>query len=232
VTEAIIVGSGRSLLGSGLGEKIDSFEHVIRFNGSDLYLEKYKEDVGTKTTVFVLNSNRRTIRGVYKKIKHGGLLTNKQIKSVIITATIGNPRAWIRRSLAGKRLINHLKKNKDIGWRMLTHGQARRTLKDYSLDTKARWSVKRRRRVHKNRYWGFTSGFIVLCNAIKKYDKVYLCGFDWLAKDGAWRKPKDGRRGHFYNNRKLPMHRHRLSWESKLIKQLIIKSKKIEILDP
>lgn len=43
--EVVVVGSGRSLLGSGLGETIDSFKQVVRFN---LFVTKgFEPDVGS-----------------------------------------------------------------------------------------------------------------------------------------------------------------------------------------
>jgi hypothetical protein len=41
----VVVGSGRSLLGSGMGETIDSFKQVVRFN---LFVTKgFEPDVGS-----------------------------------------------------------------------------------------------------------------------------------------------------------------------------------------
>eukprot|EP00241_Pyramimonas_parkeae_P004959 CAMPEP_0114245626 /NCGR_PEP_ID=MMETSP0058-20121206/12005_1 /TAXON_ID=36894 /ORGANISM="Pyramimonas parkeae, CCMP726" /LENGTH=360 /DNA_ID=CAMNT_0001358709 /DNA_START=365 /DNA_END=1447 /DNA_ORIENTATION=- len=48
----VVVGNGKSVLGSGLGAKVDEFDEVARFN---YYKTKgYESDVGTKTTVWVL----------------------------------------------------------------------------------------------------------------------------------------------------------------------------------
>jgi hypothetical protein len=52
----ILVGNGESLLGSKMGEKIDSYDTVVRFDG--LNIEGYEEDVGTKTDILVLDSFR------------------------------------------------------------------------------------------------------------------------------------------------------------------------------
>ena len=52
----ILVGNGESLLGSKMGEKIDSYDTVVRFDG--LNIEGYEKDVGTKTDILVLDSFR------------------------------------------------------------------------------------------------------------------------------------------------------------------------------
>jgi len=50
-----LVGSSGVLSGSGRGKEIDSFEEVIRFNRAPT--NSYEEDVGSKTTVRVLNNH-------------------------------------------------------------------------------------------------------------------------------------------------------------------------------
>ena len=50
-----LVGSSGVLSGSGRGKEIDSFEEVIRFNRAPT--NSYGEDVGSKTTVRVLNNH-------------------------------------------------------------------------------------------------------------------------------------------------------------------------------
>jgi len=50
----ILVGNGESLLGSNMGEVIDSYDTVVRFDG--LNIEGYEKDVGTKTDILVLDS--------------------------------------------------------------------------------------------------------------------------------------------------------------------------------
>jgi len=50
----ILVGNGESLLGSNMGEKIDSYDTVVRFDG--LNIEGYEKDVGTKTDILVLDT--------------------------------------------------------------------------------------------------------------------------------------------------------------------------------
>ncbi len=50
VTAIVIVGNGPSLLGRGLGPRIDEFEEIVRFNGYQL--ANHERDVGTRTTIW------------------------------------------------------------------------------------------------------------------------------------------------------------------------------------
>ena len=50
-----IIGSGKKILSQRYGEKIDSFEEVIRFNAARV--DEYKKFVGSKTTLRVINNN-------------------------------------------------------------------------------------------------------------------------------------------------------------------------------
>ena len=50
-----IVGSGKSILKQRYGEKINSYEEVIRFNAARV--DEYKSFVGNKTTLRVINNN-------------------------------------------------------------------------------------------------------------------------------------------------------------------------------
>jgi|TARA_R110002110_G_scaffold3190_10_gene16454 hypothetical protein len=54
VTSLLLVGNGSSLLGKGLGVKIDSFDEIVRFNNFEL--DGYAEDVGSKTTILARRS--------------------------------------------------------------------------------------------------------------------------------------------------------------------------------
>lgn len=49
MSSIILVGNGSSLLGKGLGSKIDSFDEVVRFNNFEL--DGYTNDVGSKSTI-------------------------------------------------------------------------------------------------------------------------------------------------------------------------------------
>ena len=227
MSEVVIVGSGRSLLGSGLGEKIDSFENIIRFNGADDHLEEFQADTGLRTTIFTFNTNIKTLRLVDQKIKDA-VFDTTDISEFYMTS--GNayihPVKYLRKSKAGRNIYDFLQTDQ-IPWRLFSHNTARDALKKLDLDSK-RFSMLSRRRRAKHRFWAFTSGLIVLCNIIDMYDKIYLCGFDWLAEKGEWYN--ESLRGHFYDDVKLPFKRHHLGGESKLIKRLIDRTGKIEVL--
>ena len=80
-----IVGSGSCLRNSELGSKIDSFEHVIRFGGSELHLERHKNDVGTKTTELIHNSNYRALLNFKQRlIDHAQLYSEIQNLCIIL----------------------------------------------------------------------------------------------------------------------------------------------------
>lgn len=51
--KTILVGNGPSLGGSGLGELIDSFDTVVRFN--NFVTEGFERDLGSKITIWAVN---------------------------------------------------------------------------------------------------------------------------------------------------------------------------------
>lgn len=68
-----VVGNGPSLVGKGLGSKIDSFPNVIRIN--KFRTRGYENDVGSKTTGWHINENLG-LDWVKNKIKEDGLKLN------------------------------------------------------------------------------------------------------------------------------------------------------------
>ncbi|MEI7674743.1 MAG: glycosyltransferase family 29 protein [bacterium] len=54
-SEILIVGNGSSLLNSNLGDIIDSYTHVVRFNRFSL--DSHEPNVGTKTTIWFTGVN-------------------------------------------------------------------------------------------------------------------------------------------------------------------------------
>ena len=69
----VIVGNGPSLVGKGLGPKIDSFPNVIRVN--KFRTKGYENDVGSKTTGWHINENFG-LDWVKNKIREDGLILN------------------------------------------------------------------------------------------------------------------------------------------------------------
>lgn len=63
-----IVGSSGSLRGSGFGEKIDSYDKVIRFNRAPV--EGYEKDVGSRTDLRVVNCHVFEGQKINKKFEH------------------------------------------------------------------------------------------------------------------------------------------------------------------
>lgn len=63
----IIVGNGSSLINSNIGEKIDSFDSVVRFNSYKI--KGYEKDVGTKTNIlFTCNRSHISDAKMYDRI--------------------------------------------------------------------------------------------------------------------------------------------------------------------
>lgn len=63
----IVIGNGTSVLKYRLGELIDSFEEVVRFN--DFQIEGYEEYIGSKTTIWARSNSTRTKPRDYTRFK-------------------------------------------------------------------------------------------------------------------------------------------------------------------
>tara|TARA_R110000824_G_scaffold9415_4_gene42097 strand:+ start:3381 stop:4040 length:660 start_codon:yes stop_codon:yes gene_type:complete len=216
--EAVIVGSGASLLGSGLGTKIDSIETVFRFKFKNFSLQEYCHDTGIKTDVMISNCNHEVCALHLRDLKRG-LMKKFGIKKLVFSST----RRASHRRHAWKALWKYVKKNKidatifryDEGGKVVLDGLGI----DYKgLSFRHSWTA------------GLNSLVNLLNNYYKfhpvhfeeyRFDKIYLCGFDYLTDTPSTQ--------HFYKRAKVT-NWHNLDSEAKIIRQLIEKTDKVAIL--
>ena len=66
-TSIIVIGNGSSILKYKIGEIIDSFEEVVRFN--DYKIEGFKKYIGSKTTMWARSNSNKTKERKWKKYK-------------------------------------------------------------------------------------------------------------------------------------------------------------------
>ncbi|MAF24910.1 hypothetical protein CL634_04975 [bacterium] len=94
-SDLVIVGNGRSLLGSGLGKKIDSIANILRFNPADELLSrdgsvsKYEKDVGKRMTIFCFNFRQATMYDVKEKLVNGFMDLHGSLRQVVASARDG-----------------------------------------------------------------------------------------------------------------------------------------------
>jgi hypothetical protein len=80
-----IIGSSKSVLKKELGEKIDTYQEVIRFNKSPV--ESYEKFIGSKTTIRVVNNTifEGNLTGSNKDIKNINFIQLENIKIITIS---------------------------------------------------------------------------------------------------------------------------------------------------
>ena len=221
MNEVVVVGSGRSVLGRGLGERIDSFNNIVRFHPSEDFIDKlkYKKDTGSRMTIFSYNANRSTFNKLGKKIT-GGNLTKKYREISQVLCTYGVRKkilAHVKKVRSGRAIFDYLKKV-GVDYTFLGHRNTVSRIKDSIEPPYLPPRVD-------HAYRSFTGGFQVLCYCLHKYDRVYICGFDALAKN-----IKGNRHGHFYGRGGVSRRSHSLAAESKIVRELMKQTGKIEIL--
>ena len=201
-----IVGSGSCLRNSELGSKIDSFEHVIRFGGSELHLERHKNDVGTKTTELIHNSNYRALLNFKQRlIDHAQLYS--EIKNLCITHKGLKP----KRRLLVENVITEYKKINNGTTRLL-----RTTNKYINFLKKNNCTLLKRKA-------SYTSGLCLILHSLQNFKKVYICGFD-----GLYVKMNNNQFCHFYGgNAKFNRYGHDINVEANYIKEFIQKTNRV-----
>ena len=216
--EAVLVGSGASLLGKQLGAKIDSFPIVFRFRGSEKNLAKHCHDTGVKTDVLVSNCNHKVASSLLNDIKKG-LMKRHGIKKLVFSST----KRGSHKRQQWRRLWHYTRKH-NIDARIFRYDEG-------GLEVLDGLGVE-----YKDlpipRTW--TAGLNILVNLLNnnykfhpvvfeeyEFDKIYLCGFDYLTDTPSIK--------HFYPQGKIT-NWHNLDSEAKIIRQLIEKTDKVEIL--
>lgn len=202
-SDVCIVASGSCLKNSDLGEQIDDFENVIRFGGSEVHLETYKEDVGTKTTELIHNSNYRALLNFKQRLKDTPKLY-AQIPKLCLTHK-GMKR---KRRLLVETTLNEYKQinNGTIRYLKTTH-------KYLNL-------LKRNNCTLLQKKASYTSGLCLILDSLRTYKNVYICGFDALRVE-----MKNNYFTHFYGgNAKFHRYGHDVNSEANIIKELIEKT--------
>jgi len=213
MNEVVIVGSGSCLGGSGLGTKIDSCDNVVRFKDQLRYIKKYSNDIGSTSSSIISNGNAQSITrfvnlldGGYRKIWE-----KQNVREVIFTVAkkgidirkYGSVRDVIARNKCGKRVLSRLEQRGTTT--KFVHGdETLEELKKFGFVNVAKP----------------TSGLMIICYLLKEYDKINLCGFDFLAGQKSYH--------HFYDGNGVGG-THDLKEEAKIIRSISEQTQKISI---
>ena len=147
--KCIIVGNASNILNKELGNTIDSFENVVRFNR--FKINEYKKDLGTKCTHWVVGYNLATDNmavnnGYFKKNLNRLKLEHPELKQIIV----------ITSTLTKKRDFNKISELKNsVGVELI--------YKEYKPFFKSKP----------------TSGFMTIKYFLNKYKEISITGFDF-----------------------------------------------------
>jgi len=192
----IIVASGQSVLDHKLGENIDQFDIVVRFNGYQHGIGKYDEYAGKKTDIMFCNNTQKSLSHLmnFPDIYHENIKfilkrcgkkgkNNKKIKDII---------------------LNHYKKDNIIQYSRIIRGAKR---KDTTINIPG---------CIKNPTLGLMAIFYALGNYGNTH-KIYIYGYDRIVK-----KIKDRKyMKHYYEDTKNSNHKHAVRRETDTIRKLI-----------
>lgn len=162
------MGSGNSLMGRNLGNKIDSVDNIIRFGGADAYLHDFAIDTGVKFTTLYHNCNIPAMRRLRKRLIHDSN-KYKLLREVVFVYTIFDARR--RNCLTSiQRNLNELEISHRLG---AIHTECNEKLREYGCGEFI--FAPSRRGVSEP-----TSGLYAILYSLEQYDEIYLCGFDAL----------------------------------------------------
>ena len=175
----VLVGSGTSMLGTGLGTQIDEFDTVIRFREADHHIEEFKEDCGTKTDILVANGEPSAATRFNEGLKAGDY---PRLKGVLFS----NAPTYRSPTLMGLPPRNPRKDGKSYR-RMGARFQARealyQTLMELHIPFKIVSSAKHvyRHPLVKRRTFAATAGFGMLFYlSTMGCKEIAICGYDRL----------------------------------------------------
>lgn len=199
---SIIIGSGKSSLEYDLGDKIDSFDNIIRFKGFETQYKKYTENLGEKITHLYCNTSKLAINSFYNLYKAD--FFEKEFNLNKFTMTVFHKdfikfKSYIELTKIQKKtdffdftdpitVVNHMKK--------ITGVNIENT--------------------------NYTSGFhaIIGClyNNIETDNETYIHGFDAIDKN--YKHNNDF--SHYYEEKKTGIsEHHNIKYEKKIIEYLI-----------
>lgn len=166
--DVVIVGSGNSLMGRNLGNKIDSVDNIIRFGGADVDLHDFAIDTGVKFTTLYHNCNIPAMKRLGKRLIHDSN-KYKLLREVVFVYTIFDARR--RNCLTTlQRNLNELEISHRLG---AIHTECNEKLREHGcgefIFTPSRRGVGEA-----------SSGLYAILDSLERYDEIYLCGFDAL----------------------------------------------------
>tara|TARA_X000000368_G_scaffold47165_1_gene33713 strand:+ start:7975 stop:8607 length:633 start_codon:yes stop_codon:yes gene_type:complete len=199
---SIIIGSGRSSLEYKLGDKIDSFDNIIRFKGFETQYKKFSENLGEKITHLYCNTSKIAINSFYNLYKND--FFEKEFNLNKFTMTI-----FHKDFLKFKYYIE------------LTKIQKKTDIFDFSEPINVVNRMKKLTGLDITKL-NYTSGLhaimSTLCDNIDTDNETYIHGFDAIDKN--YKHNNDF--SHYYEDKKTGISdHHNMSYEKKIIKYLI-----------
>jgi len=205
--KCIIVGNASNILNKGLGNTIDSFENVVRFNR--FKIGEYKKDLGTKCTHWVVGhklatDNMPVHHGYFEKNLKKIKLEHPELKQIIII-TSTSTKKYEQDFNKINELKNSIRNFKEID-----------ELKDF-IDVELIY--KEYEPFFRNKP---TSGFMGIKYFLSEFKKISITGFDF------------GKSHHYWGNYSIadvpaPENRHPWSLEKNHVNDLV-KQGKIKII--
>tara|TARA_R100000700_G_C3163711_1_gene139217 strand:+ start:968 stop:1657 length:690 start_codon:yes stop_codon:yes gene_type:complete len=226
LNDIVIVGSGGSLINSNLGSKIDSFENVARFGGSEVHLQKYKTDVGEKTTHLFYNTSKQGCKMLARYAEENPDFYSN-LKLYICFQKTKTP-AFKNLWPVTKRILNKHDIEYETHWIPAHIRLPKRGADGISFPAELIKFNSGGRYNNKGISRHITTGLSAITKFLHKYDNIYLCGFDTLVQGPS----RNYRR--FYDEKptnRLVAKCHSMRKEVQVIHYLADKYKKIHILE-
>jgi len=200
-----IVGSGNSLNGRNLGNKIDSFDNIIRFGGADVDLHDFAIDTGVKFTKLYHNCNVPAMRRLKKRLVHDQN-KYKSVREIVFAHTVFRKKQRnCFRTL--RRNLQKLEFSYRLGDIL---SECNEKIKKYECDEFI-FPPREKRLANP------TSGLYAILDSLERYDEIYLCGFDALCNSYSLEKSPR----HYYGTGFELRHKHNLRREADLVRKLM-----------